>query len=169
MTGWTLVTLRGKKSKEYEYSRWDNNDRIHAVEDIVATVDESDSVRSWTTWEDHVYALLNGQRYNFSHAEELFERWGEMLDDAVVLGWDDTTDTGTARYYERPDLGRWIMSIVESQSIDGIYKGELALAKITAQYGIVARNPFQNQCGRKDEMRLKAGNTRLNKLEENDE
>jgi len=150
MSGWTIITVRGKKATDYDYTRENNHDRFDATSDIVATMDQDDRVRKWTNWSSHVYAYLNCSRYDFDFAESLFEDYGEMIEDAVVLGANDTTDTGVARYYDRPDLGQYIHEYEESQSEDGCYVGEIALQVVGGRHSIVARDPFHNQCGRND-------------------
>lgn len=157
MSGWTVVTLRGKEAKDYEYTRDENHDRWDATADITATAEDDDRVRRWTTWNSHVYLYLNGSRYDWERAEDLFEEYGAMVDDAVVLGANDTTDTGCARYYPRPDLGKWTDQYEESQSLDGYYVGELALCVINSRHGIVARDPFHNESGLLDERYLDMG------------
>lgn len=114
-------------------------------------------VRSWTAWSGHVYAYLACSRYNFEFAEGLMEDYGEMLRDAVVLGANDTTDQGTARYYPRPDLGMWTDQFEE---YDHGMVGEEALAVISARHGISARDPFHNNVGRLDEKYLESGDAR---------
>ena len=160
MSGWTILTVRGKESKDYDYSRWDERDRWHAAADIVATMEEDSRVRKWTTWDGHVYAYLNTGRYDWEFAESLLEDYGEMVDDAVVLGANDTTDTGCARYYPRADLGRWTDQYEETQGHDGYYVGELALSVMNARHGIIARDPFHNTSGRLDDRYLDDGTVR---------
>lgn len=143
MSGWTVVTFRGKENQEYDYSRYDDTCRGHARSDIAATMAEDDRVREFTVGErGHVYAYLACGRYDWDFAEDLMEDYAEMLDDAVVLGANDTTDTGCARYYERPDLGKWYDQYEESQSADGTFVGEFALRVISARHTILARDPF---------------------------
>ena len=160
MSGWTILTVRGEKAKDYEYTREDTHDRWDATADIVATMDDDDRVRHWTTWSGHVYAYLNCSRYNWEFAENLLEEYGEMIDDAVVLGANDTTDTGCARYYPRPDLGRWMDQYEEDQGEDGYNVGELALCVINSRHGIVSRDPFHNESGRLDDQYKEGGKKR---------
>ncbi len=157
MSGWTILTARGFESCEYDRSRYDEHDRYDATSDIVASFEADDRIRKWTTWKSHVYAYLNACRYNFEFAEELMSDYGDLIDDAVVLGANDTSDTGTARYYERPDLGRWTDEYQETQSEDGTYVGELALSVISVRHGIVAKDPFHNEVGLADGRYLKNG------------
>lgn len=157
MSGWTILTVRGKQAKDYAYTRDDTHDRWDATSDIVATMDDDRRVRSWTTWSGHVYAYLGCSRYDFEFAESLMEDYGEMIDDAVVLGANDTTDQGCARYYPRPDLGIWSDQYEER---DHGAVGEEALCVINARHGIIARDPFHNNPGRLDDRYLESGQGR---------
>jgi len=158
VSGWTILTVRGREARDYEYTRQDNHDRWDATSDIAATMEVDERVRRWTTWSGHVGAYLNCSRYDFGFAENLLEEYGEMIDDAVVLGANDTSDQGTARYYPRPDLGMWIDQYEEYDHGD---VGELALAVLTARHGIIARDPWHNTCGRLDDRYLEKGQERL--------
>ena len=101
MSGWTIITLRGKPSKDYKYSEYNEQDPWQATADMVATLDQDDRVREWTTWSGHVYVYLKCQRYDFKFAEEFMQDYSEMDKDAVVLGANDTSDTGKAKYYSK--------------------------------------------------------------------
>lgn len=160
MSGWTILTVRGKYAKNYEYSRHDEKDPWDATSDIVASMDEDGRIYKWTVWSSHVYAYLkNCGRYDFSFAESILEDYDEQVRDAVVLGANDTTDTGTARYY--PNAGeRWTDKYRETQTEDGTYVGEIALAVMNARHGIVARDPFHNQSGLIDDNYLESGQVR---------
>lgn len=163
MSGWTVITVRGKESKNYEYSRFDDTDPYHATSDITATMEEDGRVRQWTTWAGHVYAYLSCGRYDWEFAEDLLEDYSEMVRDAVVLGANDTTDTGCARYYHRPDLRKYKHQYEETQGDDGCQVGEIALSVMNAHHGIVSRDPFHNQCDGwgSDERYLDEGQSRL--------
>lgn len=156
MSGWTVLTVRGRSADHYEYTRADNSDPWDATADIAATMKEDKRVRKWTTWSGHVYAYLNSGRYDWDYAEELLDDYAAMVRDAVVLGANDTTDTGTARYYEKPDAPHKD-EYQETQGGDGTYVGEVALAVIGGRHGIVARDPFHNRSGRLDERYLEDG------------
>jgi len=163
MSGWTVITVRGKHAANYPYTHddWDH-DRTQATYDITATFDDDRRVRAWDTYNhNHVYALLNCGRYEWDFAESLFEDYAELIDDAVVLGWNDTTDSGCARYYTRPDLGQWAMQYEETEP----RKGERACAVMYAQYGIHAQNPFHNPVGRRSDRHLDNGNVQGECLE----
>ena len=121
---------------------------------------EDSRVHRVTTWKSYVYAYLNCSRYNFEFAEEVMADYGHMIQDAVVLGANDTTDTGCARYYSRPDLGQWDSQYEESQKQDGYYVGEIALAVMTVNHGILARDPFHNNCGLLDDRYEESGTVR---------
>lgn len=166
MSGWTIITLRGKPSKDYPYSEYNEHDPWQATADIVATMEEDDRVRKWTTWNGHVYAYLKCQRYDFKFAEEFMEDYGEMAKDAVVLGANDTTDTGKAKYYRRADLAEPTDCYEETQKEDGTLVGELALCVINSRHGIIARDPFHNNCDQydTDEHYLDSGNSKIDSL-----
>lgn len=163
MSGWTIITVRGKQNEDYEFTEYDDSGRYEATSDIVATMEADDRVHKWTTWKSHVYAYLACSRYDFEFAEDLFEDYTELIDDAVVLGANDTTDTGMARYYDRPDLGQYIHEYEESQGQDGYNVGELALMVVGAKNGIICRDPFHNNCDEfgADERRLENGEAQL--------
>jgi hypothetical protein len=154
MSGWTVITVRGKEAHDYEYTRCDSTDPWDATSDVVATMEDDERVHRWTTWSGHVYAYLACSRYDFEFAEEMLEDYGEMVEDAVVLGANDTSDQGTARYYPRPDLGMWTDQYEES---DHGMVGERALRVIAARHGIIARDPFHNRTGRIDNIYLDSG------------
>lgn len=156
MSGWTIITVRGKEAQDYDYTHNDwEGDRSQATHDIAATFDEDDRVRAWESYSyDHVYALLNCSRYDWGFAESFFEDYAKLIDDAVVLGWNDTTDTGCARYYSRPDLGQWEHQYKEQDP----YYGERACAVMYAQHGIYAQNPFHNPASEYNARHLDNGN-----------
>ena len=160
MSGWTILTVRGREAKDYDYTREDSSDPWDAVSDIVATMDADDRVRRWTTWSGHVYAYLNCSRYDFEFAEALLESYAVMVADAVVLGANNTSDTGRARYYPHPEQDH-TDDYQETQAEDGTYVGELALCVMNARHGIVARDPFHNECGSVDAYYLGQGVERL--------
>lgn len=116
-----------------------------------------DRVRRVTTWNSHVYAYLNCSRYNFEFAEELVEDYAPMVRDFVVLGANDTSDTGHAKYYPGPGE-RPTDEYQESQAEDGMKVGEIALAHVSANNGIIARDPFHQSCGFHDEYYEQDGN-----------
>jgi len=159
MSGWTVVTLRAKKAENYEYSRYDGSDPAHAVEDICATVDADKRVAQWTMDSPHIYAYLRCERYDWEFAEEWLEDYKEMVRDAVVLGANDTTDTGTARYYESGV--RCTDEYKETQSEDGTYVGEMALAMINSNHRILGKDPFHNWMGKFDDRYAEDGTNRL--------
>ena len=156
MSGWTIVTFRGKESQNYDQCRYNNTDPWKATSDIAATMEEDGRVRNWTIWSGHVYAYLNCQRYDWEFAEELMCEYESMIDDAVVLGANDTTDIGTAKYYPNPN-GNWTDNYHETQSEDGCFVGEEALCVINARHGIMARDPFHNKSGSLDDSYLNDG------------
>jgi len=100
-------------------------------------------VSKWTTWNSHVYALLNCPRYNFEFAENLVDDYSEMIDDFAVLGANDTTDTGRARSYpSATDPHRYTDEYKENQKEGGPHVGQIAMATITIRHKIVVRDPF---------------------------
>lgn len=159
MSSWTILTVRGKYAKNYDYSRDDTSDPYDANADIVATMEEDERVRQWTTWGGHVYAYVEGG-YDSENSENIIDEYSEMVRDAVVLHANDTTDTGEAMYYPDPTSG-WTDKYKETQSEDGLYVGELALCVINSRHGIVARDPFHNSCGTSDDMYLEEGRSDL--------
>lgn len=162
MSGWTILTVRGRASEHYDYTESDNHDTWATTSDIVATMDEDNRIRRWTVWSGHVYAYLNASRYDWDAAEQLLADYQDMVEDAVVLAANDTTDIGTARYYPvRNGTGVHTDEYKETQSGDGCYVGEIALAIMTARHGIVARDPFHNRAGQIDEMYRGEGTNQL--------
>lgn len=159
MSGWTILTVRGKEAKDYDLTECDYRDRWDATCDIAAKMDTDDRILKWTTWSSHVYAYLQCARYDFEFAEELLEEYGHMVDDAVVLGANDTSDSGMARYYDNPELGQWSDQFEETEYGN---VGELALCVINARHSIVARDPFHNRSGLLDDRYLEKGKERLN-------
>lgn len=157
MSGWTILTLRAKEGQDYPHSEWENGDRWAATADIVATMDNDDRIREWTTWNSHVYAYLNCPRYDFEFAERVIRSYSEMVEDAAVLGADDTSDQGTARYYPDPESPTHIRECQEKENGN---VGELALSVINARHGIIARDPFHNNSGLLDENYLEDGEGR---------
>lgn len=125
---------------------------------MVATMDEDDRVHSWTVWSGHVYAYLNCTRYDFEFAEGFMKDYSEMARDAVVLGANDTSDTGIAKYYGRTDLAEATDTYEETQREDGTFVGEMALCVINSRHGIMARDPFHNEAGSIDDNYLNSGN-----------
>ena len=158
MSSWTILTLRAKPGTEYEHADYDEPDRWYATADLVATVNDDRRIRAWTTWDGHVYAYLAAD--GFGNAEVILEGYGEMIDDAVVLEANNTVDLGSARYYPNPSTGRWTDHFDEIESDDGTHTGEVALAVMTARHGIIARDPFHNQCGTSNESYLEDGTAR---------
>lgn len=160
MSGWTVVTLRAKHSEDYEYSRWDNQDPAEALEDICATLEQDEHVRAWTTDCPQAYAYLNCDRYDWDFAEQWLDDYKFMARDAVVLGANDTTDTGTARYYPLNSNVQCTDEYKETQTEDGCYVGKIALQVIGARHGIVPQDPFHDWTGRMDENWLDSGEIR---------
>lgn len=158
MSGWTIITLRGKQTKNYKYSEYNNNDPWQATADIAATMEKDERVLKWAVWSGHVYAYLDCPRYDFKFAEKIMKDYSEMAKDAVVLGANDTTDTGTAKYYRRTNLAEATDVYKETQADDGCFKGEMALSIINSRHNIMARDPFHNSTGRLDERYLDSGN-----------
>lgn len=127
---------------------------------MVATMEEDGRVRRWKTHSSHVYAYLNCGRYSFDFAEDFMKDYSEMARDAVVLGANDTTDTGRAKYYPNTETAEATDSFQETQHEDGTFVGEIALCVINSRHGILARDPFHNQSGRLDDQYLNSGNVK---------
>ena len=153
MSSWTVLTVRGRRAEDYERTREDNHDRWDATADIAATMDDDHRVRRFTTWKGHVYAYLNCESYEDEPVESLLEDYAPMVDDAVVLYANDTTDVGKTSYYPDP-AGGWVDRYRETGER---HVGERALAIMTSRRGIVARDPFHNECGRLDSRYLGDG------------
>lgn len=160
MSSWQIITLRGRKAQDYERTRSDSHDRWDATADIVATAAADSTVRKWTVWSSHVYLYTTTS--DWERAEQLIESYQDMVDDAVVLRANDTTDVGTARYYPVQDpTGGYTDEYRETQSHDGLVVGQLALATINSRHNIVARDPWHNQAGRLDDEYLSDGEDQL--------
>ena len=151
MSSWIVVTLRGRASKNYAFSRQDNFDPWDAVADIYATAEADSRIRAVTAGNDCVYVRLLNK--SVDAAEEILSDYAPMLRDAVVLDANNTTDTGVARYYPGPGREDAYCSdrYAETQSEDGTHVGRLACAVISARHGIIARDPFHEEIGRFDE------------------
>jgi len=156
MSGWTILTVRAKPCEDYDKAEYNDSDPWQATADIVATMDADERVRRWTTWNSHVYAYLNCQRYDFEFAESLVAEYSDMVRDYVVLGANDTSDQGEARYYPRPDSDQWTDCYRETAHGN---VGEKALAVINSNHEIQARDPWHNNCGLLDERYLEDGDT----------
>lgn len=164
MSGWTILTLRAREGQNYKFSQYDGTDPYDATSDIAQTMEEDDRVRKWTTWSSHVYAYLATSRYDWEYAEEIIDDYRFMVRDAVVLGANDTTDTGTARYYvtEQMDNGKvfYTDEYQETEVEDGTFVGEMALCVINSRHGIMSRDPFHNPSGTIDDAYLSNGESR---------
>jgi len=141
MSGWTILTVRGKRADEYKYVEKESSDRAPATKNLAAMFKDDKRVRQGLVevrGYDHVYAILNCGRYDFGFAEEFTKDYEDHIDDIAVLGWNDTTDTGTCRYYPRPGSKRYTFEYEEEDS----HKGDRACAAVYAMKGIQADNPF---------------------------
>lgn len=154
MSGWTVVTLRS--DHEYEPAEYDD-DPWPAFTDICATAEADDKVRKWTSKAPNVFAYLNCKRYDWEFAEALLEDYSNMVRDAVVLGANDTTDTGTARYYTVDDIVRCTDEYKETQADDGLHVGYMALQIIGSRHNIVPRDPWHHHVGLLDDRALEDG------------
>lgn len=144
MSGWTILTLRGLYSSKYDYSEHDSSDPYTANNDLLVSLDNDDRVAAVGYWSGHVYASLATGRYDFGTAEELLCDCEDMVYDAAVIGANDTTDTGKAKYY--PVYDSWndgadvyTDMYAETQSEDGTNVGAVAASVMTARHGIVAQ------------------------------
>jgi hypothetical protein len=154
MSSWIIVTLRGLPAKEYEYSRDDYSDPWDATADITASVDDDRRVRAWETYCGHVYAYLTTT--DVDDAEAFVNDYEDMLKDAVILRANDTSDAGTAYYYD----GGTHMSHKYAETKTA-YTGEHALAVMNAKHEIMARDPFHNPEGRLNDRYLEDGMVRV--------
>jgi hypothetical protein len=148
MSGWTILTVRGKPSKDYERAEYNDTDPYQATSDIVTTMKEDERIYDIKSRHGHVYAYLECNRYNFSFAETVLCDYKDMVRDAVVLGANDTTDTGEARYYPNDDffggIDTYCDRYIEVENEDGRHVGEKSLAVMFSRHGIDARDPFHN-------------------------
>ncbi|MDB9247506.1 hypothetical protein PN419_00595 [Halorubrum ezzemoulense] len=143
MSGWTILTARARASEDYDGAKYNDSDPWQATADLAASFEADNRVRKWSTYSGHVYALLDCPRYDFEFAEDLVAEYSELIDDFGVLGANDTSDTGRARYYpsaEQPH--RYTDEYQEGQLEDGCHVGLIAMATITARHGLVMRDPF---------------------------
>lgn len=146
MSGWTIVTVRGEQDCNYDGSDYDGQSTYKAECDLAATADADDRVRSVRV-ENNVYLYMNMPRYSFDGAVRWLNEHSEMVSDAVVLGANDTTDTGTAKYYEKNDGALTFVDEYAEQQGEH-FVGQKALAYITHNYDIVAKDPFHNRLDR---------------------
>ena len=158
MSSWIVLTLRGRESRDYAFSRGDTSDRWDAVSDLYATAENDDRIRRATTGHDAVYAYAKSK--TFGTVEGIIREYAPAVDDAVLLEANDTSDTGAAYYYPHPSRSsepRWTDKYAETQEQDGYHVGHLALAVVSARHGIIARDPFHDPIGRHDERRSDDG------------
>jgi len=144
MSGWTILTLRGLYSRDYEQAKYNERDPYKANCDLVVSLDNDDRVHEVGYWNGHVYATLSTERYDWETTTSLLDDAQAMIYDAVVIGANDTTDTGTAKYY--PVHDSWNGDVddatdhyEETQSEDGTLVGAMAASVMTARHGIVAQ------------------------------
>jgi len=143
MSGWTILTVRARPCKDYDRAKYNDYDPWSATADICASFKDDERVLDWTAWNRHVYALLNCPGHNATFAETLIDDYSEMIDDFAVLNVNDTTYTGTARYYpSAADPHQYVDEYKETQEEGGYCVGQIAMATITARHKIVARDPF---------------------------
>lgn len=157
MSGWTILTARAERAEDYVHTDHDGPDPFRAQADLLVTFEAEDRVHDVMTWKGHVYAYLACGRYDFEFAEDLIGDYAEMIEDAVVLGANDTSDTGRAKYYPDPEDPVPADEYAESQGEDGMLVGEMALCVINSRNGILARDPFHNEARQPDEFTLGRG------------
>jgi len=147
MSGWTTLSIRGLYSRDYEYSEYDERDPYQANADLAVTLQNDDRIAAVGAWKDHVYASLSTGRYDWDTAESVLMDYRNMIYDASVIGANNTTDTGIARYYPVFDYGgNDIISTdtyEERQGIDGCYVGAVAASIMTARHGIIAQESLR--------------------------
>jgi len=144
MSGWTTITLRGLYGNKYEYSSHDSCSPSSANNDLLVSLSEDSRISDVGYWNGHVYATLSTGRYDFETAEVIISECSNMVYDAVVIGANDTTDTGIARYYPVYDelngpAGKYTDLYRETQSEDGCTVGAVAASVMTARHGIIAQ------------------------------
>lgn len=148
MSGWTTLTLRGKYSRDYPYSEYDEKDPWQAVNDLIVTLQNDSRISEVGYWKSHVYAYLSTGRYDWETGEQVLLDYEPAIYDAVIIGANDTTDTGKAKYY--PVYDSWHCAAdeytdmySETQKADGTNVGAIAAATMTARHGIVAQESLQ--------------------------
>jgi hypothetical protein len=162
MSSWTVVTLRAREGKHYEHSEYDGPDPASAMEDICATLDEDDRVRDWTMDSPHAYALTyQGLGRDEDDSKSFLADYEEMVEDAVVLFANDTSDTGSAKYYPVRHSLNCTDEYNEYEMVDGRYVGQIAMAMINADHRILARDPFHSWMGEFDGRYAEDGTSRL--------
>lgn len=148
MSGWTTLTLRGKYSRDYEPAKYDEKSSSKANSDLIVSLQNDDRVREVGYWKGHVYAMLSTGRYDWDTAEDILTEAQDMIYDAVVIGANDTTDTGEARYYPVYDtfsgpVNHYTDRYAETQGEDGCTVGAIAASVMTARHGIVAQETLR--------------------------
>lgn len=148
MSGWTTLTLRGLYSRDYDYSEYDERDPHQANCDLVVSLENDDRISDVGYWKGHVYVYLSTGRYDWDTAERILVDAQDQLYDAVVIGANDTSDTGEARYYPVHDTfsgkpSEYTDMYRETQSEDGTLTGAKCAAVMTARHGIVAQESLR--------------------------
>jgi len=142
MSGWTILTVRGEPANRYSGTEKDwEYDRSYANKDLAVTLDNHELVRDTQVRGEEVHLLLTLDRYDFDGAVAITEEFSEAIDDFGVLGWNDTTDTGAARYYPTAGSKRYTLEFEEEDP----HYGKKASAAVYAHSGLEILDPFHNQ------------------------
>lgn len=148
MSGWTILTIRGLYSEKYEPAKYDEKSPSKANSDLIVTLQADDRVRDVGYWKGHVYASLSTGRYDWETGERILAQYQDMIYDAVIIGANDTSDIGEARYYPVYDTfsgsaSNYTDRYVETQSEDGCHVGAIAASVMTTRHGIVAQETLR--------------------------
>lgn len=156
MSEWTLLIAHGRTADNYPFTRHDGNDRWKATADLAATMDDDERISAWESWKDHVCGYVDHIQA-FGAARRLMDEYSPMIDNAVILTGNDTSNSASVEYYDYPDG-----FVTDRYREDyGEWMGEQLLCKINTQYDIMARDPFHHESydGRRH---TQSGNSRLN-------
>lgn len=157
MSSWTLLIAKGRLDREYEYSNYDTTSRWDATVDLAATMDADDRIDEWKSWYDHVCGYVAHQKNAFGQARSIMQDYSSMIDNAVVLSTDNTSDCSTALYYKDP----MALYCNQFESKGYPYSGDRVLNGVNATYDINAKDPFHTVPGFSDEVRCDTGENRL--------
>lgn len=157
MSSWTLLIAKGRRNSEYMYCDYDTTSRWDATADLAATMDADNRIDEWKSWYDHVCGYVARQKHTFAQAKSIMQDYSSMIDNAVILSTDNTSDCSTALYYEDPVDSRYDRFEITEQS----YSGDRVLNDINGTYDINAKDPFHTVPGFADETRCHVGESRL--------
>lgn len=138
MSGWTVFGVKAKRDT-------DNQRRTEALTNFIQKIHEEENPLSIKRGSGHVYVNLETTRvYDFSYAEDLMQRYSDMIECAFVLGANDTQGTGHVKFYENPEVAVVTDEYQEDEREDGHYQGAKALQVISVRNDIYAVDPFHS-------------------------